>query len=134
MYVDAKKLLKQKNYIMKNKKLTEIEIEEIKREMQVSEGSSLEEREGNQPEHQAIIINGEGKLSVVSTTEGKQKFRNKRDQISKLKGKIESTYYQVTQMEVDKRPRLLLLLIPQSFDWLAAFHLDLLQAILFIAG
>ena len=132
--MDAKKLLKQKNYIMKNKKLTEIEIEEIKREMQVSEGSSLEEREGNQPEHQAIIINGEGKLSVVSTTEGKQKFRNKRDQISKLRGKIESTYYQVTQMEVDKRPRLLLLLIPQSFDWLAAFHLDLLQAILFIAG
>ena len=27
----------------------------------------------------------------------------------------------------------ILLLIPQSFDWLAAFHLDLLQAILFIA-
>jgi hypothetical protein len=27
----------------------------------------------------------------------------------------------------------LLLLILQSFDWLAAFHLDLLQAILFIA-
>ena len=26
-----------------------------------------------------------------------------------------------------------LLLIPQSFDWLAAFLLDLLQAILFIA-
>jgi hypothetical protein len=26
-----------------------------------------------------------------------------------------------------------LLLIPQSFDWLAAFHLDFLQAILFIA-
>ena len=24
--------------------------------------------------------------------------------------------------------------IPQSFDWLAAFHLDLLQAIFFIAG
>jgi hypothetical protein len=28
---------------------------------------------------------------------------------------------------------ILLLLIPQSFDWLAAFHLDLLQAILSIA-
>jgi hypothetical protein len=28
---------------------------------------------------------------------------------------------------------LLLLLIIQSFDWLAAFHLELLQAILFIA-
>jgi len=27
----------------------------------------------------------------------------------------------------------LLLLIPQSFDWLAAFHLELLQAIFFIA-
>ena len=27
----------------------------------------------------------------------------------------------------------LLLLILQSFDWLAAFHLELLQAILFIA-
>jgi hypothetical protein len=26
-----------------------------------------------------------------------------------------------------------LLLIPQSFDWLAAFHLELLQAILFFA-
>jgi hypothetical protein len=26
-----------------------------------------------------------------------------------------------------------LLLIPQSFDWLTALHLDLLQAILFIA-
>jgi len=28
---------------------------------------------------------------------------------------------------------LLLLLILQSFDWLAAFHLELLQAILFVA-
>jgi hypothetical protein len=27
----------------------------------------------------------------------------------------------------------IVLLILQSFDWLAAFHLDLLQAILFIA-
>ena len=27
----------------------------------------------------------------------------------------------------------LLILIPQSFDWLAAFHLDLLEANLFIA-
>ena len=27
----------------------------------------------------------------------------------------------------------LCLLIPRSFDWLAAFHLELLQAILFIA-
>jgi hypothetical protein len=28
--------------------------------------------------------------------------------------------------------QLLLLLILQSFDWLAAFHLELLQAVLFI--
>ena len=31
------------------------------------------------------------------------------------------------------KDRNVFLLIPQSFDWLAAFHLDLLQAILFIA-
>jgi hypothetical protein len=30
-YMDAKKLVKQKNYIMKHNKITEMEIEEIKR-------------------------------------------------------------------------------------------------------
>jgi hypothetical protein len=31
-YMDAKKFMNQKNYIMKNKKITESEIEEIKKE------------------------------------------------------------------------------------------------------
>jgi hypothetical protein len=32
-YRDAKKLMNQKNYIMDNKKITELEIEEIKKEL-----------------------------------------------------------------------------------------------------
>jgi hypothetical protein len=34
MYMDDKKLTSQKNYIMKYNKITEMEIEEIKREIQ----------------------------------------------------------------------------------------------------
>jgi hypothetical protein len=41
MYIDAKKLMNQKNYIMKVKRITEMEIEEIKREMQASHKSQL---------------------------------------------------------------------------------------------
>jgi len=37
------------------------------------------------------------------------------------------------EQEYTNFPGTYFLLIPQSFDWLAAFHLDLLQAILFIA-
>ena len=33
-------------------------------------------------------------------------IHQQRNQIRKLKEKIESTYYQVTQIEIDKRPRL----------------------------
>jgi hypothetical protein len=36
-------------------------------------------------------------------------------------------------MSTAKAAAFVLLLIPQSFDWLAPFHLKLLQAILFIA-
>jgi hypothetical protein len=43
--MDAKKLMNQKNYIMKNKKITELEIEEIKKELQGSKRSHLNERE-----------------------------------------------------------------------------------------
>jgi hypothetical protein len=45
MYMDARKLMNQKNYIMKHNKVTEMEIEEIKREMQASQRSRLRERE-----------------------------------------------------------------------------------------
>jgi hypothetical protein len=36
MYMDAKRLMNKKNYIMKHNKITELEIEEIKREVQTS--------------------------------------------------------------------------------------------------
>jgi DNA-binding transcriptional regulator YiaG len=41
MYMDDKKLMNQKNCILKHKKITEMEIEDIKREMQVSQRSQL---------------------------------------------------------------------------------------------
>jgi len=44
MYMDAKKLINQKNYIMKHKKITEIEVEEIRRELQESQRSHLEDK------------------------------------------------------------------------------------------
>ena len=37
MYMDAKKLMNQKNYTMKNNKITEMEIEEIKKELQANQ-------------------------------------------------------------------------------------------------
>ena len=45
MYMDAKKLMNQKNYIMKHNMTTEMEIEEIKKELQANQRSHLEERE-----------------------------------------------------------------------------------------
>jgi esterase/lipase len=45
IYMDDKKLMNQINYIKKHNKITEMEIEEIKREMQASQRSQLTERE-----------------------------------------------------------------------------------------
>jgi hypothetical protein len=47
IYMDAKKLMNQKNYItrMKHNKITEMEIEEIKRELQASQRSHQEKKE-----------------------------------------------------------------------------------------
>jgi len=41
MYMDAKKLMNQKNFIMKHKKIMEMEVEEIIRELQESQRSHL---------------------------------------------------------------------------------------------
>jgi len=68
MYMDAKKLMNQKNYIMKHKKITEMEVEEIRRELQESQRSHLEERE-EQLEHSGTIREGEQKPDAASTTE-----------------------------------------------------------------
>jgi hypothetical protein len=51
IYMDAKKLMNQKNYIMKHNKITEMEIEEIKRELQASQRSHQEERGEEELEH-----------------------------------------------------------------------------------
>jgi acetyl-CoA carboxylase carboxyltransferase component len=95
IYMDAKKLLNQKNYIMKDKKITEMEIEEMKRELQARQRSYLEEREEEKLEYPCTIKDGEQKLSAVFTTEEEMEIDQHRNQIYKLREKIESTYYQV---------------------------------------
>ena len=42
MYMDAKKLMNQRNYIMKHKKIMDLEVKEIRRELQESQRSHLE--------------------------------------------------------------------------------------------
>jgi len=106
MYMDAKKLMNQRNYIMKHKKITEMEVQEIRRELQESQRSHLEEREEEELEYWGTIRDGEQKLGATSTTEEEMEICQQRNLIHKLKEKIESTYYQVTQIEIDKRPRL----------------------------
>jgi hypothetical protein len=48
MYVDAKKPMNQKSYMMKNEKVTEMDIEEIKKQLQGSQISNLNESEEEQ--------------------------------------------------------------------------------------
>jgi hypothetical protein len=52
------------------------------------------------------IKDDEHKLNTLSTTEEETESQQHRDQINKLREKIESTYYQVTQITMDNRPRL----------------------------
>jgi len=105
--MDANKLMNQRNYIMKHKKITEMEVEEIKRELQESQRSNLEEREEEEElEHPGTTRGGEQKPDAASTTEEETEIHQQRNQIYKLKEKTESTFHQVTQIEIDKRPRL----------------------------
>jgi hypothetical protein len=106
MYMDTKKLMNQKNYIMKHKKITEMQVEEIKTELQENHRSHLEEREEEKQEHLGTIRDDERKPNAAFTTDKKMEIYQQRGQIYKLKEKIESTYYQVTQIAIDKRPRL----------------------------
>ena len=79
MYMDAKKLMNQKNYIMKHNKITEMEIEEIKRELQATQRSDLEEREEEELEHQGTIRDREQKLNTAFTTEEEMEIHQQRD-------------------------------------------------------
>ena len=107
MYMDAKKLMNQKNYIMKHNKVMEMEIEEIKKELQANQRSHLEEREEEEElEHSGTIRDREQKLNTAFTSEEEMEIHQQRDQIYKLKEKIGSTYYHVTQIAIDNRPSL----------------------------
>ena len=77
MYMDAKKLMNQKNYIMKHNKITEMEVEEIKKELQESQTSHLEEREEEKQEHLGTIRDDEQKLNAAFTQTKNWKFINK---------------------------------------------------------
>jgi hypothetical protein len=106
-YMDAKRLMNQKNCIMKNKKITELEIEQIKKELQGSQRSHLKEREEEEQSEQLYTINEEEKKqNLEPATVVEKEIHQQRSAICKLKEKIESTYYQVTQIGIDKRPRL----------------------------
>jgi len=74
MYMDAKKLMNQKNYIMKHNKTTEMEIEEIKMALQASQRSYLEEWEEEELEHPGTIRDGEQKPNAAFTTEEEMKI------------------------------------------------------------
>jgi hypothetical protein len=96
------------NYIMKNKKKMEVETEEIKKEMQGTQKHHLNEREEQQqqPERLYIINEEEKEQNSEPTTVAEMETHQQRSAICKLQEKIESTYYQVTQIGTDKRPRL----------------------------
>jgi hypothetical protein len=106
MCMDAKKLFNQKNYIMKHNKITEMEIEKIKKELQANQRSHLEEWEEEELEHPGTIKDREKKPNTAFITEDEKEINQQRDQTYKLKEKIESMYYQVTQIATDNRPRL----------------------------
>ena len=78
----------------------EMEIEKIQRELQASQRSQLEEK----VEHPGTIRDREQKSNTAFTTEEEMEIHQQRDQTYKLKEKIESMYYQVTQIAIDNRP------------------------------
>jgi hypothetical protein len=102
--MDAKKLMNHKNYIMKHNKITEMEMGEMKRELQASQRSHHEERGEEALEHPGTMGVGEQPPNIVLTT--KEKTEINQHQIHNLRRKMESTYYQVTQRVMDNRSRL----------------------------
>jgi hypothetical protein len=80
MYMDAKKLMNQKNYIMKHNKIMEMEIEEIKREIQTSQRSHPAEREEETLVHTDTIKDDEDRLNAVTTGE-EMKLNNTRNRL-----------------------------------------------------
>jgi hypothetical protein len=77
--MDDKKLMNQKNYIMKRNKITEMETEEIKRVLQASQRSHQEERGEEELEHPGTMGDGEQQRSAVFTTEEETAIHQHRD-------------------------------------------------------
>ena len=77
--MDAKKLMNQKNYIMKHNMTTEMEIEEIKKELQANQRSHLEEREEEELEHPGTVRDREQKSNTAF-------YNNRRNGDSSTKG------------------------------------------------
>ena len=76
-----------------------------KRELQAKQRSHLEERE-EELEHRGTMRDREQKPNTTFITEEETEIHQQRDQTHKLKEKIESTYYQVTYITINNRPRL----------------------------
>jgi hypothetical protein len=82
MYMDAKKLMNQKNYIMKNKKITEMEVEEIKKAMQKSQRRHLNGKE-QQLEQLCTIRDGKQKQNSALITDKKMENHQHMNHINK---------------------------------------------------
>ena len=72
---------------MKHKTIMEMEVEEIKRELQESQRSHLEERKEEKQEHLGTIRDDEQKLNAAFTTDKEMEIHQQREQIYKLKKK-----------------------------------------------
>lgn len=86
-----------------NTKVTEMETEEIKKELQDDQRSNVNENEGEQPEQLYTMNAGVRKQNLAPKTGEDIENHQQRNNISKLQEKIESACYQVTQMEITKR-------------------------------
>jgi hypothetical protein len=78
-----------------------MEVEEIKRELRENERSHVEEREEEKQEHLGTIRDDEQKPNAAFTTDEDTEIHQKGEQIYKLKGEIERTHYQVTQIAIN---------------------------------
>ena len=106
MSTDAKKLLNQKNYILKRKKKkTEMGIEEIQKELQEDQRSHINGIEGEELQ-QFCTMNAGQQKQILAPTEEEMENHQQRDDISKLKENIKSAYYQVTKIEINNTTRL----------------------------
>ena len=84
--MDANKIIYQKYYIVKNKNITKMEIEDIKKELQENERCHLNENE-DQPKQLCTMNAGEQKQNLARTTEEEMENNQQRNDISELKEK-----------------------------------------------